>query len=266
MRGLLFHIAADTKNPGIVGPVFPEETFEFLPIKSEVSAGTYRYKDFPAKNTKYGKSLGDFLPSDIAEFYVHYDPDFNNFTYGQPVEEIPRFWVLKKLKEADMIFFIASLAPYDAEVYKEKDIVLRNFQRGKKNKYVIGFFTIKGVALAKASKSQLEITSLSGNVTGDIVKTSHHYKRFEYNNPDHFILIVGNSQRSAPLNRAVKLTEGFRDTSFELNELGRSILRNNSHRLRIAWIHDNAVKTLASSIVGTNPQLSDKLQHILQTT
>lgn len=57
-----------------------------------------------------------------------------------------------------MIFFVSSLAPYDLQVYQEKDTALVNFQRGRKNKYVTGFFTVKGVARIFAFKSTPRLT------------------------------------------------------------------------------------------------------------
>jgi len=348
MKGFLLHTAADTTNLGVVGPVFPDGTFEYIPIYNSYGVETRTYSNFSARNIQYGKTLAEFIPSFVANRPVHFDPDFNNYTYAQPVDEYPRSRVLEKLKEGDVIFFVSSLAPYDPRVYQEKDALLPNFQRGKKNKYVIGFFTIKGVArvfvfrsaprlalallnvayyeegeldldiktlekdleelkaygyVAKEGESYkltrqeressrsgqdivqiiydlwpenedaqrhllekglLDITLLSGKVTEDIVKTSHHYKRLRSLDWDHFVLIVGDHRRSALLTHAIRLTERFETFSFTLNELGRSILKRNSDTLRgFRWINEEGVRRLAREIGKDNAELTDKLQHLL---
>lgn len=348
MKGFLLHIAVDTTNLGVVGPVFPEGTFEYIPIDNSYGVETRTYKNFTARNTKYGTTLSDFIPSRVANRPVHFDPDFDNYTYGQPVDYYPRSRVLEKLEEGDVIFFVSSLAPYDTEAYKEKDMMLQNFQRGKKNKYVTGFFTVSGVARVFVLKSDarlglallnvalceegeaplemkgienyleilemyryvvkeredykltyqesessrsgknivqtiydlwsenenaqrslleegyLDIAILSGNVAEEIVKTSHHYRRLKSLDWDHFILIIGDPQRSALLSKAIQLTKGFETFSFALNDIGQTILKRNKDTLRgFRWIDEGSVKLLARTIHKVNIELGDKLEHLL---
>jgi len=348
MKGFLLHTAGDTTNLGVVGPVFPEGTFEYIPIDNSYGIETQTYKDFSARNTRYGKTLSDFIPSIVAKRPVHFDPDFDNYTYGQPVDYYPRSRVLENLKQGDAVFFVSSLAPYDTEVYKEKDMMLQNFQRGRKNKYVIGFFTVRGVARVFVLKSDarlalallnvasygegeaslemkgmeddleilemcgyvvkegdnyklthqgsessrsgkdivqviydlwpdnenaqthllekglLDIAMLSGEATEEIVKTSHHYRRLKSLDWDHFILIIGDPQRSAILTKAIQLTKGFETFSFSLNDIGQTILKRNKDTLRgFRWIDEDLVKLLAREINRANVELSDKLKHLL---
>jgi hypothetical protein len=77
---------------------------------------------------------------------------------------------------------------------------------------------------------------------------------------DRFIVIKGDSNRSALLKRAVRLTERYKDNGFELNELGRAILHRPSDSLRGArWIDEGAVKLLFKEIERLNPELASKL-------
>jgi hypothetical protein len=348
MKGFLLHTAADTTNLGVVGPIFSDGSFEFIPIDNVYGIKTRSYKDFAARNNQYGRTLADFIPSYLSNRSVHFDPDFENYTYGQPVAEYPRSKVLEKIEEGDVVFFISSLAPYDSQIYKERDTSLQNFQRGKKNKYVIGFFTVKGVARVFVFKSKprltlalqnvlaqeegeapldmidlekdlevlreygylakergeykltkqdsessrsgqdvadwiyylwpeeieeqqsflengiMDIELISGDVTEDIVKTSHHYKRLKDLDWDAFVLIVGDPKRSAIITHAIKLTEGFETFSFALNELGQSILGRKSDTLRgFRWIDEKSVGLLAKEIHKVNTELADKLKHLL---
>lgn len=336
MKGVLLHIAADTTNPGVVGPVFGNMNFEFLPISNTFGVETRTYYDFPARNTEYGRTLADFLPSDVAKLCVHPDPDFIRFTYAEPVIGSPKNRALLRLEKGDILFFFASLAPYDSDVYKSRDTLLKNCQTGKKNKYVIGFFTVQGVAqvfvlksdprlaltlfnlleaeppldlkdltseieilkehgyitqkddvyeltkdgirtvegIADAlsqqesdsskqellEKGQLDIELVSGNVTEDLVKSSHHYKRLWSLDWDSFILVSGDPNRSDLLMHAVQLTDHFERYEFILNSLGQSILRRATDVMRGARpIDEDAVSLLASEIVNSNPEFREKV-------
>ena len=346
MRGFLFHTASDVTNLGVVGPVFPDGKFEYLPINNRYGLKTHSYKDMPARS-KVGKTLSDFVPSYISDWSVHYDPGFeeNSYTYGQPTADYPRSKVLEKLKAGDAVFFVCSLAPYDKEVYADKDAMLKKFQRGKKNKYVFGFFKVQGVARVTVLKSNpkpaalllgiasyqetgeqpfdldseresvkvleewgyvakegqdykvtaeddetprggeeivlkllekwsedekkqdvllksgyLEIEALSGYVTEEDVKASEHYKRMKPLDWDQFILVKGNPEASAILNKTVQLTDGFQQYDFNLNSLGKSILQRAHDTLRgFRWIDAASVKLLADEIGRKNPELLVKL-------
>lgn len=158
MKGLLLHVAADTTTLGGVGPVFPDGTFEYIPIAEMYGLETRTYRAFPARNRQYGKTLADFLPSQIGELPVHFDPEFTNWTYGEPVTDYTKFRALQKLRETDILFFVASLAPFDPTIYRERDVSLWNYQRGRRNKYVIGFFTVDSITKAYIIKSVPKVT------------------------------------------------------------------------------------------------------------
>ena len=85
MKALLMHVAVDTSKKGtggMNGPIFSNGTFEFIPIPEDYmnTRETRTYSTLKAKNPKYGKFLSDFVPSDIQDYLVHFDPDFENFT------------------------------------------------------------------------------------------------------------------------------------------------------------------------------------------
>ena len=154
VKGLLVHVAIDSsarahaRNLGVVGPVFDDLRFEYIPLNNTYGIEDKTYSDAPARNQEYGRTLGDFLPAELRRLPIHFDPDFNNFTYGQHGGVYPRVKSLEKLREGNFIFFVASLAPYDPGIYKGDITSLKSYQVGMKNKYVIGFFKVKGVAEA----------------------------------------------------------------------------------------------------------------------
>lgn len=159
----MLHVAADTTYPGVVGPVFHDMSFEFIPINNTFGTEKRTYFDVAARNVQYGKTLADFLPSREAKLPVHFDPDFNHFTYAQHGGKYSRFQTVTKLRQGDVLFLLASLAPYKYEVYKNMDGALEGYQRGRKNKYIIGFFTVQGVARVNVIRSnpRLAITLFS---------------------------------------------------------------------------------------------------------
>jgi hypothetical protein len=157
-KGLLIHVAADTTNLGVVAPIFEDMSFEYIPINNTYGEEQRTYRDFMALNKQYGQTLADFLPADVANLPVHYDPDFNNYIYGQDLSEHPRSFTLRKLERGDVLFFMASLAPYDPDIYAKREELLRRYQAGRRNKYIIGFFTVESVAHVAAFKSSPRLT------------------------------------------------------------------------------------------------------------
>jgi len=164
VKGLLVHVGIDTSNLGVVGPVFDDLHFEYIPLNNTYGIEERTYSEFPARNREYGNTLSDFLPPKFRELPVHYDPNFKHFTYGQHGGIYPRVKVLEKLREGDILFFIASLAPYNPDVYKGDITSLKPYQVGKKNKYVIGYFKVEGVAEAFVFKSSHRLTLALLNV------------------------------------------------------------------------------------------------------
>lgn len=153
VKGILTHVAVDTGIPGVVGPIFPDNSFEFIPLNNRYGFEAKTYQDVEARNKKYGKKLSNFLPPDISKLPVHFDPDFQNFTYGQHGGEYSKVIALEKLKKGDYLFFLASLAPFNKEIYKDKRLI-KEYQVGRKNKHLIGFFKLDAVAKVDALKSQ----------------------------------------------------------------------------------------------------------------
>jgi len=334
MNALLLHVAADTTNLGIVGPIFPDDGFEFIPINNLYGHETRTYYDLPARNAQYGKTLADFLPNHIAGWHPHTDPSFETFTYGEPDNPEPKPRAMLKLRLGDILFFVSSLAPFDPEVYRQKNAKLLTHQRGNKNKYVVGFFTVAGVTRVDCIKSvpRLSLVLLTmleeikefidpGNATnelkalqecgyvtkkGDIheltddgkrvaerlsealgtqeeesakhrllddgllllepvsgllredaIRGNHHYLRLRPIDWDGFIVVAGDPERSALLDHAVQLTEGFEKFSFKLNQLGRTILKREMDTLRGArWIDARACNILSEQVMNANPDLT----------
>lgn len=278
LKGFLLHIGADTskRNLGVVGPRFPEGTFEFIPLGPEYESHTVlTYNDLPARNIKYGKTLGDFLPSQIASWNAHCDPNFKSYTYGEPAKDEPKQIALKKLDEGNLLYFISSLVPYDSSIYRNRDSELRRYQKGKMNKYVIGFFTIEGVAIANVSKGEIYVENLAGNINKSDVRSNQHYSRLPIREKgnlyesDTFVIIKGNPICSALFRVAIPITCGQTKTprgghTFRLNYFGHSIRHRKTDSLRgIRPLGIEEIRILGRETVKFNPELKARLGNLL---
>ncbi|RXK50114.1 Nmad3 family putative nucleotide modification protein [Halorientalis pallida] len=109
MRSVAINVAANTNEPGVRGPLFPDGTFEYVPIPepepthADASVPTYADLD-----------LTTDVPADYRSHPVHLDPEFaeyprcERYTYGDPhgVKAGP----IADLSAGDYLLFYATLA------------------------------------------------------------------------------------------------------------------------------------------------------------
>lgn len=221
------HVAADTSNigtVGICGPIFEGKNFEFIPIKEAKSTNETRtYSSLPSRNKKFASYLADFVPSDIQNDIVHYDPDFDHFTYSDPVNSM-RGRMLRNLLYGDFIFFVASLVPYRKNSYENNDrrIISAN-QKGKMVKYIIGYFKISKILSLEKSNNELKEIEPKNSISKYYSQIKHnaHYKRAK----DRFTIVIGRKDRkSALLSKAIPLTQ--QGSPFKPNNFARKIYGN----------------------------------------
>jgi len=257
MRGIILHVGADTTNLKVCSPIFEDNTFEFIPIYDEYSGSKKNYFDYPSKHPKYGKTLGDFLPSSIAKKYiVHPDPSFISFTYDQYLSEYPRSQIHNHIVEGDFLFFLCCMSPYDNTIYRDRDRKIIDYQKGKRNKYIFAFFTVSGVAEVVISKKKQTIKVLSGHIDSKLIKKVPSYERdldkLDYHIND-FYLIAGDPRNSALLNHAIRMTKQYDGHNFILTDLGQKLLHRKKDTLR-GWrrLDEKGVKELFQTISDAN--------------
>ncbi|WP_276273177.1 hypothetical protein [Haloarcula litorea] len=104
MRSVAINVGANTNEPGFRGPLFPDGTFEYVPIpESEPTAEpvpTYADLDLTTD------------VSEVADTPVHFDPEFpeaggERYTYGD--EHGVKAGPLSELSTGDYLFFYATL-------------------------------------------------------------------------------------------------------------------------------------------------------------
>jgi len=111
MKIALLRVGIDSGSGGIHAPLFADGSFEFIPIPD----------DFGLDRRTYGNTRGRFMPSLLDYFpermkarmanqSVHYDPEFETFTYGDPTS--PKAG-LRRLEQGDLLVFYGGLQGFD---------------------------------------------------------------------------------------------------------------------------------------------------------
>jgi len=230
MKALLLHIATDSTKPtdyygtlGVVGPIFGDGSFEYIPITDFEEGEENTYGKIPSRNIR-GKYLSDFLPKDLpsklqkdfnappdwTKLEVHNDPDFSNKTYGEPYnrikEGVPKTKLLATLEKNGYLFFVASLAPHNEEACTNLS-TLKQWQTGKKAKYIIGYFKVQGIYRVDPNAERVyagnnfEVEVKLDDKTFDRIKANPHYY-----SKDDILVVVGDESESKLLQKAFQIT------------------------------------------------------------
>jgi len=133
MKIALLRVGIDTGCGGIHGPLFQDGRFEYVPIPSESAKDGRTYGNVRGR---YGGSLVEYFSEHkqarMKDSHIHFDPEFETFTYGDPTR--PKAG-LRHLQKGDFLVFYAGLQGFD-------------FARAPAL-YLIGYFIVKTAGLAK---------------------------------------------------------------------------------------------------------------------
>ncbi len=182
MKAMLLRVGIDKGTDGALGPIFEDGFFEYIPI----SEGDLQSKeDRTYRNTigRSGKPLSAYLPKAIENRTMHFDPEFETFTYGGPTSK--RACILK-LEKDDLLVFYAGLTPFGNKRHKEA-------------LYIIGYFTVeKVIDFNRLSKSEIEKCY-------ELYPNNAHLKR-SYDTED-LVMVVGHKSRSKLLDKAIMISQ-----------------------------------------------------------
>ncbi len=215
---LLLRVGMDSGFGGL-GPLFPDGTFEYVPIPdapSQVSERSLFFRDIFARS---GGSVARFVPAKHKEDPAHYDPEFETFTYGDPTKNKRR--QLLRLGRGDMLVFYAGLRPPEAP-------------RGSKL-YIIGYLTIRQAHA---------ITSLCPWPPPGFqhLWANAHFRRNE--GDENLVVAEGDPATSRLLEQAMPLSDGQQYVLPEMTELlglSGSVKRAGAGR----WVPEGHVERVA---------------------
>ncbi len=206
------HVATDHSTaPRVSGPVSPDGTFEFIPIvDGDPNVVGLKYAEVATRFPQHGASLDQLIPAKYEDRIPHFDPDLVHGTYADPLGS-RRAMQLARLEEGDYLFFVASLAPFDPEVYKVRNVSwMQSHQRGRMRKMLIGYFWVAGVyaiskegngGLTVLEQSPSSVNAFSDEMRERVMKNAHSQRT-----EDEFLVAVA-ATRPVFLQRAVALTE-----------------------------------------------------------
>src|ERR1039457_4355640 len=127
MKALLLRVGIDTGSGGSRAPIFPDGSFEYIPIpEARATVETRTYGRIVGRS---GKPLADFIKDRLRNVVPHIDPEFQTFTYGDPTRT--KRAQLLALEAGDLFVFYAGLQPVEAT--------------DKPRLFIIGYFEVGSV-------------------------------------------------------------------------------------------------------------------------
>lgn len=191
MQVVLLRVGIDTgaESGGILGPLYRDGSFEFIPIKDGFGIDTRTYGN---TRGRHGRLFADYFPVGMRERMrrqsMHMDPEFTTFTYGDPTRPKAR---LRELTGGDLLVFYAGLKGYDCERAPAL--------------YIIGYFEVTEAGCA----GELDISSVA-EVFGANFHVMHPTVFADQR--DRLVLVKG-SPASRLLKSAVLISEDGMDVS-----------------------------------------------------
>ena len=192
MQVVLLRVGIDTGSGGILGPLFSDGSFEYIPIPDCFASKGVDKRTYG--NTRGGRRgrLVDYFPEARRERLfdqpIHLDPEFETFTYGDPT---PPKASLRRLDEGSLLVFYAGLKGWDFDCPAAL--------------YIIAYFEVARAGFA-TSFSQAELAELFQNnfhvMHGDVFKDQK----------DRLVLVKGN-MRSRLLKKAARISAVGTDKS-----------------------------------------------------
>jgi hypothetical protein len=185
MQVVLLRVGIDTGSGGIVGPVFKDGSFEYIPIPDNSGGRGIDKRTYGSAHGRHGSKLIEYFPERRREAMhgqsIHVDPEFETFTYGDPT--IPKV-SLQRLASGSILVFYAGLKGWGFEC--------------KPALYIIGYFVVTHAGLA---------ISFTGVELRRLFRNNFHVKhRKVFNDQKKFLVLVKGGKGSRLLNKAVKIS------------------------------------------------------------
>ena len=183
---------SSARQRGLKSPVFPDDTFEFVPIKEAARFaidGMTTYTDITAVNG-HGESLAAYLPKKTAGYAAHNDPEFVTFTYGDVMS--PRASNLQYIKPGDELWFLARLWDFKDARWS-----------GASDFYFIGKLFVEQNILIPENTST---DNIHPTLQERIHNNAHYRRLVSAETKDPFRIIIGDCKRSARFCHALRVT------------------------------------------------------------
>lgn len=146
MTVALLGVGADSTNASPTPPVYPDGTFEYIPIpESQGPEGTVETRTYGNTALRHQDApMADYLDTivpdpnegtrfsgeQLADWPLHHDPNFEALTYGETTSRGSYTRILRTLEPGDLVAFYTGLRTDDAAY---------------RHRYIIGYFTVAAV-------------------------------------------------------------------------------------------------------------------------
>jgi Nucleotide modification associated domain 3 len=185
MQVVLLRVGIDTGSGGMHGPLFSDGSFEYIPIPDQFGGKGVDERTYGNTSSITGYRLVDYFPETRREKVfgqsIHFDPEFETFTYGDPT---PSKALLRVLSEGSFLVFYAGLKGWKFD--------------SPPALYIIGFFEVARAGLA-TSFSRTELAVLFKN-------NFHVMHRDVFEDQRERLVLVKGSANSRLLKKAVKIS------------------------------------------------------------
>lgn len=189
MKVAMVRIGIDTGSGGIHGPLFQDGSFEYLPIPDDSRTDKRTYGNTAGR---HGESLITYFPESrrqrMMNQALHYDPEFDTFTYGDPTS--PKAG-LRRLERGDLLVFYCGLQGWDFESAPAL--------------YLMGYFEVEAAGRA----SDFEPDDMAHRFADNF----HVRHSSVYDEQKNRLVLVKGMPNSRLLKTAVRISEIGRDCS-----------------------------------------------------
>jgi hypothetical protein len=190
MQVVLLRVGIDTGSGGIHGPLFADGSFEYIPIPDNFKRKSVDKRTYGNVLGRKGRNLVDYFPESRREKMcnqsIHFDPEFETFTYGDPTSPKAR---LRELEEGSLLVFYAGLKGCDFNCSPAL--------------YIIGFFEV-----VRAGK----VSSFTTKEVDEMFKNNFHVMhRDVFEDQKERLVLVKGSPNSRLLTQAVKISSLGKD-------------------------------------------------------
>ena len=211
-KAILLRVGLDKGSGGSLAPIYPDGSFEWIPIPENKKTSTPDSYDNTVTK-KSGKLMSEFVPLKTKSLPLHSDPEFKTWSYGESAH--PKIDQMLTLDKGDLLIFYAGLQP-DSPVDELSRI------------FIIAYFIVQKTTYLEHLNPD-EYPSLRRKLGNN----SHLFRL----DPDRELVIVsGHKKESRVLDKALPLSDAGLHHPFVLPDLNcgykGSLLRAVGHTLK----------------------------------
>ncbi len=238
-RAFLIRAGMDSTYGGFVSPIFPDNSFVFVPIPNVRDGGNQidrpydGEKTYSQLSTESGEPLSDYLPYDYIKVVnkhhknpshipAHNDPEFITNTYGEKKEKKVIYNTVKNFNRGDYIMFYGTFfpCPFGFKYNSYKLSELTRMQQNMKQFFIFAYLKLKYPSIDQSDYRTYE----------QEIQNNAHYLRGDFDRHDKSFILKGTEESG--LIRPVRIDDGNRVGSnyYMKTDIARYKIKNQESR------------------------------------